>query len=145
MLFSNIAGVFDSEGFTFCLSQRATILCARSDHFPIVMDADEERADDGRLMGIVIGCYLVCMGCCSMCCIAMIVLLLLYGSLCLLNEDGTDCGSSGYPSGGYSMLLFGSIPPCSALLLLLYLQGDKRGWWRPDYVAPGTSIICSFP
>lgn len=102
------------------------------------MDSDEQGGGgDGRAMGLVIGCYLVCMGCCTVCCTATVVLLLVYGALCLSHSDGTDCGSGGYPGGGYSMLVVGAVPPVSAVLLFLYLQGDKRGWWRPDYVPPG--------
>ena len=103
-----------------------------------VMESDEEGgAEDGRMMGVVIGCYLLCMGCCTVCCTTLVLMLLVFGALCFSHGDGTDCGSAGYPGGGVIMLMVGSIPPVSAVMLLLYMQGDKRGWWRPDYVAPG--------
>eukprot|EP01051_Picozoa_sp_SAG22_P014449 SAG22_NODE_1755_length_3653_cov_20.353967_6_plen_183_part_00 len=101
------------------------------------IDDQSEQGGDGRIMGVVIGGYLVCMGCCSICCITGVLVMLVSGYLCLSHADGSDCGPDGYPGGGVTRLVLGAIPPISALLLLLYLRGDLYGWWRPNYVAPG--------
>ena len=105
------------------------------------MDAPEGgSADDGRIMGVVIGCYLVCLGCCSVCLTTGVVLLIASGSLCLMNEDEEDCGESGYPGGGITMLFFGLLPLVVGLAACAYLQGEKHGWWRPSYIAPGAAM-----